>query len=130
MKLLQRNAFHPIVMAIYPVLALLAHNIHEVEVSVAIRPLVLSLVLGVLLVGILQLILKNWLRAALVASLVLILFFSFGQVYNFLKAQPVLGMHLGRYRLLVPVYLVLLGCGSWWALSRKRSLPQVTLVMN
>jgi len=130
MKFLQRYAFHPIVLAIYPVLALLAHNIHEVEVSVAIRSLVLSLVLAILLMGILQLILKNWLRAALVASLVLILFFSFGQVYNFLKGQPVLGMHLGRYRLLTPVYLVLLGCGSWWALSRKRNLPQVTLILN
>ena len=130
MKFFQRYAFHPFLMAIYPVLALLAYNIHEVNVSVIVRPLLFSLVLALALLGIFRLVYKNWQRAALAASLILILFFSYGHLYNSLKATPVFGMQLGRYRLLVPLYLVLMGVGLWWLSGRNRSLSQPTFILN
>ena len=130
MSFLRRFPLHPFLLAAYSALALLAFNIWEVNVSVVIRPLLFSLVLALALLAILRLVFKSWLRAALAASLILILFFSYGHLYEFLKANPIFGLQLGRYRLLVPVYLVLLTLGLWWVSGRKRSLSQLNFSVN
>ena len=132
MSLLRRFPFHPFLLAIYSSLALLAVNIREVNASVVIRPLLFSLALALVLLGILRLAYKHWQQAALAATLILVLFFTYGHLYEFLKAHPVFGMQLGRYRLLVPVYLVLLGLGLWWVTRRpgRRNLPQLTFSLN
>ncbi len=132
MSLLRRFPFHPFLLAIYSALALLAYNIREVNAAVVIRPLLFSLALALALLGILRLAFKHWLRAALAASIILVLFFSYGHLYEFLKGHPVLGMQLGRYRLLVPLYLVWMGLGLWWV-SRRRGpllLTQLTFSLN
>jgi hypothetical protein len=130
MSLFRRFPFHPFLLAIYSALALLAYNIREVNVSVAVRPLFFSLALALALLGILRLAFKHWLPAALAASLILILFFSYGHLYEFLKANPVFGMQLGRYRLLAPLYLVFMGLGLWWVAGRKSNLSQLTFFLN
>jgi hypothetical protein len=98
---------HPYLIAAYSVIALLAHNIEEVSAIVALRALVLSIIIGVLVYLVFKALLNDRLKAGLLATLVLGLFFSYGHVYDYLDQIELLGMHLGRHRLLAPLWLAL-----------------------
>jgi hypothetical protein len=122
--------FHPLILVIYPTLALLGNNIKEVHPQVAVRPLVISVAGGLLLFGLLRLLLKNWQRAGLLTSFLLVLFFSYGHVYSMLEKNPLFGLNLGRHRYLVVIYAVLLLVGVWLLLWRVKKYPSVTLMLN
>ncbi len=122
----RRWPLHPLVAAVYPVLALLANNISQVKASAALRPLILVFCAAVLLWGLLLLILRDSRRSALLTSWWLALFFAYGHVYNFLEAHTRLGMH----RLLLPLWILLAVAGSWVILRRVKDLGYTTLVLN
>ena len=83
------------------------------------RPILFSLLLGlVLFIGIL-LILKNPRRAGLAATVVLLLLLSYGQLYSGLKAIGVSGLVV-RHRYLIPG-LVLAGVFVGFGIHRMRS---------
>jgi len=81
----KQNSFYVFLFSIYPALALLATNIAEVAIRVVFRPLFLSLILASLLFVIMRLILKNWQQGALITTEILVFFFSYGHVYNFVR---------------------------------------------
>ena len=99
---------HPFLIAAYPVIALLAHNIEEIKAVVALRALLIALVAAGLLFLVLNAAFKERYKAALLTTLVLVLFFSYGHVYNYLDTHPFFGFHLGRHRILAPVWLAIL----------------------
>ena len=105
---------HPLALAAYPVLSLAAANIQQIPLSEALRPLALSLVGSSLLVLIARQFVGSWLKAGLLASLILLLFFSYGRVYDLVKNASLGGVLLGRHRYLTLVWLALLGGLSWW----------------
>ena len=121
---------HPLALAAYPVLALLAFNIEEVEPAVVLRPLLICLVAGVLLLGLLRLLLKDWSRAGLVSSFLLLIFFSYGHVYGLLEKTPLFGLNLGRHRYLVVLYAVVLVIGLWLLLRRVKHPRSATRPLN
>lgn len=121
---------HPFLFAIYPILALLAINISEVEFSSGLRPLLLSLLAAGLLIFVSYLVYRDWMRAALISTIILILFFSYGHIYILLKAVNVNGFYLFRHRTLLPVWLVLGALIIWWASRRSRNLASATQTLN
>ncbi len=121
---------HPLAMAAYPVLALLATNIEEVDWRVGLRPLLIALVAGTLLLLLLRILLKDWQRAGLVTSFMLVVFFSYGHVYGLLENTPLFGLNLGRHRYLVVIYAVLLVVGLWLLLRRVKNPRATTLPLN
>jgi hypothetical protein len=80
-KLLQ-FPWYPLLFAVYPTAALLSYNIGQVKYTAGIRALALSLLVVLPLFLLLRLIYRNAARAAVVASALVILFFSYGQVYD------------------------------------------------
>ena len=127
---MKKLPIHPILLAAYAVLALFAHNIEEIPFTVTIRTLLFSLVATLALFGILRLTLKDWRRAGLVASLLLALFFSYGHLYAYLENVQMLGVTLGRHRILALVWLALGVLGSGWLFNRKRDLAALTQGAN
>lgn len=119
---------HPLLFAAYPVLALLAANLGEVEPWVALRPLAVSLLAAGLLLVLARPLLRSWARAALAVTILLALFFSYGHVYNLLETSPA-GPLLGRHRVLAPLYGLLLAGGLWWAVRRAQP-RSLTLLLN
>ena len=111
-NLSRRVCFHPWLVALYPVAALLARNVTQVQPSVALRPALLSLGLATLLFVILWLLTRNAGRAALYTSLLLVLFLTYGAVYRFLRELSGDAL-LGRHRYLIPLYAGLLALGIW-----------------
>lgn len=121
---------HPFLIAAYPVIALLAHNIEEIKVVVALRALFLSILAGTLL----YFMLKAWLRdqdkAAVLTTLMLGLFFSYGHVYDFLEGSAFLGLNLGRHRLLAPLWLAAFILSIYWIYRTTRLLQSWNRVLN
>jgi len=116
---LQHMPLHPFLFAAYPILALLVINISEVDATSGWRPLLLSVLAAGLLTLISYAILRDWSRAALLATIILILFYSYGHVYILLKSVEFNGLFLFRHRTLVPLWIVLAVLLAWWV-SRKR----------
>src|SRR5512138_1276423 len=79
--------WYPLVLAMYPALALLSSNIGQVKLSAGWRPMLVSVLLAGLMFGLFYLILRNSYRAAFLTTLLLALFFSYGHVYMLLVEQ-------------------------------------------
>jgi hypothetical protein len=120
---------HPFLLAAYPVLALYAHNVAETHLAAAVRPLVLALSLGAILLAVGRLLLREGHRAALLASLAIVLFFSYGHVYGALKPLIALGEVVGRHRYLGALWAVLLVLGAL-GIRRLREPSRLTPTVN
>jgi hypothetical protein len=82
MKLKRNLVIHPLLVGVYPALALLAYNIEEISPRMSLRALAVSLIVSALLFLLCHWLLKDWSKAGLVTSITLILFFSYGHVYT------------------------------------------------
>ena len=91
-------------------------------------PLSAALVATLLLLIVMRLIFRDWLRAALATSVIAVLFFSYGHVRNALDAVVEGGV---RQRYLLPVWgiLLLAGMGLAWRLP-WRAVRTTTTVLN
>ena len=127
---LQRVPLHPFLFAIYPILALLAINISEVAFSSSIRPLLFSVLLAGLLLVIFYGLFRDWKQAALLTTVLLILFYSYGHIYIALKGIHVNGFYLFRHRTLVPIWLGLAALLMAWVSRRSINRTSVTYVLN
>jgi len=129
MKRLKNVIFHPLLAATYPVVALLAHNIEEVEAGVAMRALLVSLAGAALLFLLLRLLLRSWEKAGWLATLTLLLFFSYGHAYTALRLTS-LAMIFGRHRLLAPLFFTLWGLALVWVVRRKGNGHALTQALH
>jgi len=113
---------HPFLIAIYAPLALYATNAGQVAAEVILRPLLIALALTGLLLVLGRLLMSTWVRSALATSLFLLLFFSYGHLYDVLKGTPSL-QFLARHRIVGSIYLLVLVSGLV-LLVRKVQRPQ------
>jgi len=85
----------------------------------------------VFLYGVLKIILKNReYQSSLLLSLGLLLFFSYGHVYDYLKMTQPFGLILSRHRYLAPLWLLLLGLGIWVTLKMVKNPAAIVQVLN
>jgi hypothetical protein len=112
---LRRVPLYPFLFALYPVLSLAAHNIHEIALSDILRPLVISLLLAGVILGLARLLLRDWDRAALASTIILLLVFSYGQIYAEIRNIQLGGLILFRHRTLGVLWLGLMAIGVIWA---------------
>jgi len=83
------------------------------------------------LYGVLKIILKKReYQVSLLLSLGLLLFFSYGHVYDYLKITQPFGLILSRHRFLAPMWLLLLGLGIWIILKLVKNPAAVVQVLN
>jgi hypothetical protein len=127
---MKRFPFYPLLLAVFPVLALLANNIAQVQAWAAVRPMIISLVGGALLFALSWLALRSWSRAALLTTLLLAWFFSYGHIYNLLKPLTLLGLAIGRHRLLFPLFTLLFAGLAWLVLRSRSDFTSLVLPLN
>ncbi len=123
-------SWHPYLLAIFPMVALLAYNIAEIEMAEALRSLLVSLLVAMILSIVLRLLVKESHKAAAISSLALVLFFSYGHLYNVLETHSLAGVSIGRHRIIAPIYLAVFGIGMWWIARRTRNLRLLTQTLN
>jgi hypothetical protein len=122
--------FYPFLIAAYPIVALLANNIQEVQIGVAVLPLLISLVFAGIVLVVNRLFLKNWSRAALLTSFILVLFFSYGHIYLVFEKVQIAGIFIGRHRILMPIYAVLFVFGLLLSTRWINVFQEVNQIMN
>ena len=86
-RLIFRLPWYPFLLAAYPPLALLLYNISEVRFSAALRSILVSMLVALLLVVLFRLAYRDWHRSAFITSVLVILFFTFGHIYDLLGKQ-------------------------------------------
>jgi hypothetical protein len=128
--MLKRIPLAPFAFATFPIMAMLASNAKEVSLSVALRPLIVSLAIAFLLLSVFRIILRHWDKAALVTSFILVLFYSYGQVYFLLEQHPVAGFSFGRHRYLMILYGLMLIAGLWGIIFNLKNNAQALFLAN
>ena len=126
----QSRLWYPILFGLYPVLTFLASNVQQIYPGIALRAVALGLIAAVLLYGLLRLVLGNWPRAALVSSLLAAFFYSYGHLYSLIENKTLFGLVVGRHRILVVVYLLILGAAVYLALARAWKNAQLHQLLN
>ena len=111
----------PAVIALYAPLALLASNVLEVRPSVAERSIVASLVMGLAATALSYVLYRNREKAIVLASASIVVFFTYGHIYDGLKRLGPVGVLVARHRYLVPVDGLLI-LGLVLLLARRPSI--------
>ena len=131
MKDLRANfVLYPFLFGLYPVLALIAHNANEMDFSSGFRGLLGSLFFTLILFAITLLLSRDPSKAALLASVFILLFYSYGHINLLARDWMLLGINMGRHRVLLPTYMGLLIVAVWLILRTRRDLSGTTRILN
>jgi len=99
---------HPILFGAFPVLYLFAQNVHEgLGWSDVLAPLLVCVAAATIVMAVCWLALRDARRAGLITSAFVVLFFSYGHVYQALGGRRVAGFVVGRQALLLPLWAIL-----------------------
>ncbi|MCH7589087.1 MAG: hypothetical protein IIC78_13795, partial [Chloroflexi bacterium] len=111
-------------------LALLANNVGQTSMDVALRPLLLAIAIALALLIAVNLFLRNAPQAAIIVSFFLILIFSYGHVYQLIRNATIFNFIVGRHRYLLPAMLLILGLGIWLIYKKLKDVERPTQVLN
>ncbi len=120
---------HTFLFALFPVLSLYSHNVGEVSFSEALQPALALLTLTAIILILFRLIFGNMRKAAILATVFLILSLSYMHVYQSTD-WAVAGFKIGRHRNLIPAWILLYGCCAFSIWRTQRNLISVTKILN
>jgi len=127
--MLKKIVIHPFLIALFPVVSLWASNVDYVKATLVLR----SLVLAVILAGVLFLLAhwatREWVKAGVITSLILLAILSYGHFYTVLKGVAILNPMI-RHRYLVPLVGVLLGFMLVLVVKNAKILPSVSMFLT
>jgi len=128
-SLKRTTVFHPFLFAVFPVLVILSTNMHLLQPEKIILPTLMIVTLASLLWILLYFVIKNNRKAGLVVSLGLVLFFSYGHLYNVLYGTLKLSTSY-QHSLLASSFLILFVIGTYYFIKTKRKLDNATMIVN
>jgi len=110
-KRILHSPLHILLIAVYPTLFLYLNNIDGLPKGIFIRPLIISCIFSILLFTLIFYSCKHINKSGIIASFLLILFFTYGQVYHLLLNREWHGWVLAGHKIgvttyLAPLYLV------------------------
>ncbi|MBB4059632.1 hypothetical protein [Salinibacter ruber] len=124
------TVLHPFLFGLFPILFFFSQNIGQLsywDMLVSSLPAlglsILALLIGLAMYG-------SWRKAAIIASLVVFLFFSYSHVYSVIRKTEVLGFLIGRHRFLLPVWVFLFSSGMYILFQAESELRSVTGFLN
>ena len=118
-KRIREYPWYTILFAVYPTVTLLAHNIGEVEASVAYRAIWVSGLVSLVLVLVGYLFFCDLKIAGVLTFLFLFGLFFYGHIYGYVRGWEVNGVILGRHTYFMVVWLGLLLILGWVILRSK-----------
>lgn len=119
---LRAYPWYTILFAIYPSIALLAHNIGEVEFNVTYRAIWMSGFISVILVLLAYWVFRDLQAAGLWASLILFGFFFYGPVFTYLRGWEFNGTVIGRHTYFMVIWLGILLLLGWGIQKARKSV--------
>lgn len=128
---MKKFIFYPYLFAVFPVLFLYAYNIKETRISQALPAFAITLIFFLLLWGLFLLVLKDKARAGIITSVSILLFFSYGHIYeqlNFLTTG--LNIRQISYSTLIYVFLIVWMIIFLFVSRLKKNFNTVTGFLN
>ena len=125
----ERGLFAPLLLAIQPVWHLYLINDTEVYFSETIRAIFISVLFGLIILGLAHFLTRNWLKASTVASLFILLFFLFGDLSDWIVDT----FRLGPVRADLLILALMAACmilWIWLVQNRIRQIASVNLYFN
>ncbi|HLP60197.1 MAG TPA: hypothetical protein VK186_15265 [Candidatus Deferrimicrobium sp.] len=128
---MKKFIFYPYLFAIFPVLFLYAHNINETRLSQVFPALAISLGFFLLLWWIFLWFLKDKSKAGIVTGVFILLFFSYGHLYDQLYYLTS-GLNVGEvgHWIMVPVFLILWAVIFWFLLRTQKNFNTAAGFLN
>lgn len=121
---------HPFLFGLYPVLALVAHNLDQIKPVVAWRSIIVLSLLNLIIFVLFQVVFRNWHRSAVASVLFAILFYSYGHFYEVLNNSNSILSLLARHRYLFPLSLGFLIAGLLWVRQNSQKFTSTTPLLN
>ncbi|SVC08279.1 uncharacterized protein METZ01_LOCUS261133, partial [marine metagenome] len=121
---------HPILFAIFPIVFLFSNNIHELKFQEIFLPLLLIFPIVIGLWISLRYILKNALKAGFIVSILLVVFFSYGHIYELFDTITIGDVDIGKSRYLLIPILISLVAGIYYFIRTNRKLNNATTITN
>ena len=119
---------HPLLFALFPVLALYFFNMDQIAVTQILPPAIVTMLGAAILWVMLSLMLKGRERAALLVSPFIVLFLSYGNIYSYIGYL----MDKTKWYLIVAVFafvsLVILTAYLWFCRTVLRSTKSSTII--
>lgn len=111
-------------------LALFSSNLEQVTLLTLLRPLLLSIGLGSLILLLARIMTRDWQSAGLAATWLVLLFFSYGHLYSNAKAFQLLDQYIIRHRSLAPIWTALGFGGILFVVRGGERLRSLTPILN
>lgn len=127
-KSISSAPWHLAAFTVYFPLALYSMNIEETVFASTSRAFLFALGFSLAALALGRLLLGDWRRAAAMASLTILLFFTYGHVQNVFQEASLGSFIFGRHRYLMPLWLGLGALGWLWI--RKTKVETVALTLN
>ncbi len=108
----------PLLFALYSVAFLAAHNINEVDFRDTGRAFVVIALAVPVMVLLIWFFVRDGYRSALIAFMVVVLFFSYGHIRELMKSFAITAPIFGRHRYLSILFASILILWSWFVLKR------------
>ncbi len=119
-----------ILTALFPALSLAGNNISQMELIDLFRPLVFSLIFALLVFLVITLLIRNTQLAGLISLLILVLFFTYGHVFNLLYPVRIFGFRLARNSILLILYGLIFLAGTFAIFKNKSGLTRFVPALN
>ncbi|MEF9427351.1 MAG: hypothetical protein L0956_09360, partial [Candidatus Mariimomonas ferrooxydans] len=125
---------HPYLFAIFPILFIYSHNIGQLSMisfSEVLIPLAIILGFTIITMVVFWLIFKrDMYKAGVVTSIFLILFFSYGRIYELIVGFKIGNFIIGGHRYLSVFWLILFIVGVFFTVRTKVNLRNLINILN
>ena len=121
---------HPILFSIFPVIFIFSENIHLLPITEIFLPLVIVVGITVLVLFLTKNKIEYRNKVALIISLIIILFFTYGYFYDIINAAQLENSEISRHRYLLMPYFGLGIVGVIFFIKSNRLFNNATTITN
>ena len=121
---------HPILIALYPVFFVYSQNIHLILIQGIIFPVLIILGITIAMWAITRSILKNTRKSALLTSLFVFLFFSYGHIFNILESNSNQEYSFLIHTFLLITYALIAIFSTYYLVKTPTKLNNITTLTN
>jgi len=121
---------HPILIALFPVLLVYSQNIHLILIQGIIFPILIILGITIVIWASIRFVLKNTRKSALLTSLYVFLFFSYGIIFKILESNVTEEYFSLIHALLLITYTSLVIFITYYVVKTRRNFSYVTSTTN
>lgn len=121
---------HPFLLAVYPVLFLFSHNRGQLSYGAILMPFVFVFLISLAAFLLIRLALKNTIKAAMVASIIIVSTFYYGFFYELVLNWQIGDLIIGRHRYLFPAWIIVSFATTYFLIKTDKNLINFSKIIT